>query len=107
MGICQSTQTTVQPSVEPATGDGRFVYKQGKCALEYWEPIKELSEGSISSIHLVKRRTNRIDVPCKERADSESMGDKKSDKNDADDADDEIHMPSRASSRSMSEASAF
>ena len=46
-----------------------FTYRKGTCALEYWEPIRLLGEGSISSIHLVRRRPERIDVPYKERAD--------------------------------------
>lgn len=46
-----------------------FTYRKNTCALEYWEPIRLLGEGSISSIHLVRRRPERIAVPYKERAD--------------------------------------
>jgi serine/threonine protein kinase len=46
-----------------------FTYRKGICALEYWEPLRLIGEGSISSIHLVRRRPERIDVPYKERAD--------------------------------------
>ena len=46
-----------------------FTYRKNTCALEYWEPLRLLGEGSISSIHLVRRRPHRVDVPYKERAD--------------------------------------
>jgi calcium-dependent protein kinase len=50
-----------------------FTYQTGTCALEFWEPIKELGEGSISSIHMVRRRERRIHVPYKERVDIMSL----------------------------------
>jgi calcium-dependent protein kinase len=53
--------------------ESSFTYQAGTCALEYWEPVKELGEGSISSIHLVKRRKHRIDVPYKEQVDIMSL----------------------------------
>eukprot|EP00586_Coscinodiscus_wailesii_P005068 CAMPEP_0172488816 /NCGR_PEP_ID=MMETSP1066-20121228/18538_1 /TAXON_ID=671091 /ORGANISM="Coscinodiscus wailesii, Strain CCMP2513" /LENGTH=517 /DNA_ID=CAMNT_0013256285 /DNA_START=71 /DNA_END=1624 /DNA_ORIENTATION=+ len=46
-----------------------FQYRKGECVLEYWEPIKLLGEGSISSIHLIRRRKKRVSIPYKERAD--------------------------------------
>ena len=46
-----------------------FTYTKNTCALEYWEPLRLLGEGSISSIHLVRRRPHRVDVPYTERAD--------------------------------------
>ena len=46
-----------------------FTYRKNTCALEYWEPLCLLGEGSISSIHLVRRRPHRVDIPYKERAD--------------------------------------
>lgn len=53
----------------------RFKYQKDTSALEYWEPMKEIGEGSISSIYLVKRRPHRIDVPYQERMDIMSMSD--------------------------------
>jgi calcium-dependent protein kinase len=67
MGICQSNPAVV--STIEKSPSGSFKYQTGTCALEYWEPILELGEGSISSIHLVKRRKERVDIPYKERAD--------------------------------------
>jgi len=49
------------------TAKNGFTYRKNTCALEYWEPIRLIGEGSISSIHLVRRRPNRVDVPYKER----------------------------------------
>lgn len=46
-----------------------FTYRKETCALEYWEPLRLVGEGSISSIHLVRRRPERVDVPYKEMAD--------------------------------------
>jgi len=46
-----------------------FKFRKNTCALEYWEPLRLLGEGSISSIHLVRRRPYRVDVPYSERAD--------------------------------------
>jgi calcium-dependent protein kinase len=73
MGSCQS-KSTVQPSTRKeqpvdVEQNGRFKYQTGTCALEYWEPIKELEEGSISSIHLVRRRPQRVEIPYREKAD--------------------------------------
>jgi len=46
-----------------------FRYTKNTCALEYWDPVRLLGEGSISTIHLVRRRPARVDIPYKERAD--------------------------------------
>ena len=46
-----------------------FVYQTNVCALEYWEPLQLLGEGSISSIHLVRKRPHRVDIAYQERAD--------------------------------------
>ena len=46
-----------------------FKYQKGTCALEYWNPVEEIGEGSISSIHLVQRRDHHVDIPYKEKAD--------------------------------------
>jgi serine/threonine protein kinase len=77
MGCSQSKSlTALKPSSlgkeelqAAAEKNGRFTYQTDTCALEYWEPIKELGEGSISSIHLVRRRPQRIDVPYREKGD--------------------------------------
>lgn len=67
----ESTVSKTETTQKAASG--RFTYQTGTCALEYWEPVKELGEGSISSIHLVKRRTKRINVPYQERVDIMSL----------------------------------
>lgn len=46
-----------------------FKYEKGSCALEYWEPVRLLKEGSISDIHLVRRRPQRIHVRYKKKRD--------------------------------------
>ena len=46
-----------------------FRYHTNTCALEYYEPVQSLAEGSISSIHLVRRRPQRVEIPYQERAD--------------------------------------
>lgn len=52
-----------------AAPKAEFTYRKDTCALEYWEPLRLVGEGSISSIHLVRRRPERVDVPYKEKAD--------------------------------------
>ena len=44
-----------------------FHFEKDVCALEFWEPIKLLGEGSISDIHLVRRRSQRIRVRYKKK----------------------------------------
>jgi len=76
MGACQSNHSTTpakDKKLPPARENGSFVYQRGTCALEYWEPVQEIGEGSISSIHLVRRRPHRIDVPYEERVDIMSL----------------------------------
>ena len=54
-----------------------FVYSKKTCALEYWEPIKLLGEGSVSSVHLVRRRKERVNIPYKEHVDVMARAKKK------------------------------
>ena len=53
----------------PLPMNSEFRYEKGVCALEYWEPVKLLGEGSISDIHLVRRRSKRIHVRYKKKRD--------------------------------------
>ena len=39
-----------------------FRYTKDVCALSWWEPLRLLQEGSISDIHLVRRRDNFVKV---------------------------------------------
>ena len=41
-------------------------FHENTSALEYYEPIRSIGEGSIGSIHLVRRRPERISVPYQE-----------------------------------------
>ena len=41
-------------------------YHENTSALEYYEPIRSIGEGSIGSIHLVRRRPKKIHVPYQE-----------------------------------------
>jgi serine/threonine protein kinase len=61
-------KTTSATAVTSVTGDNAssFRYQTGTCALEFWEPLKLLGEGSISDIHLVRRRPVRVKIPYKE-----------------------------------------
>jgi serine/threonine protein kinase len=59
--------TTAATSVaDNADTTSSFRFQTGTCALEYWEPLKLLGEGSISDIHLVRRRPERVKIPYKE-----------------------------------------
>ena len=58
-----------QRSSEPPPFPQEFKYEKGTCALEYWEPLRLLKEGSISDIHLVRRRPKRINVRYKKKRD--------------------------------------
>jgi len=60
-----SSATEAPPLPMP---DG-FLFEKGVCALEYWEPVKLLKEGSISDIHSVRRRSKRIKVRYKKKRD--------------------------------------
>ena len=62
-----ASPVTTAPSSSNASSNS-FTYTTNTCALEYWEPIKLLSEGSISTIHLVRRRPGRVEIPYIERA---------------------------------------
>ena len=46
-----------------------FMYMKNTCALEYWDPIRILGSGSISTVHLVRRRPQRVAIPYKEKED--------------------------------------
>lgn len=78
MGLCQSNSSTEKQEETIVSCPSNFTYQRGVCALEYYEPIQELGEGSISSIYLVKRRKTRINVPYKERVDIMSLASTKS-----------------------------
>ena len=58
----QSSSTTT-PSAPPTS----FKYERDVCALSWWEPVKLLEEGSISDIHLVKRRDKFLKVKYKDK----------------------------------------
>jgi serine/threonine protein kinase len=65
--VDKTTSTTAATSVAGDNADtGSFRYQTGTCALEFWEPLKLLGEGSISDIHLVRRRPVRVKIPYKE-----------------------------------------
>ncbi|KAG7363322.1 protein kinase domain containing protein [Nitzschia inconspicua] len=51
----------------PTAPPDDFKYTKGTCALSWWRPIKLLGEGSISDIHLVKRRKEFYPVKYKEK----------------------------------------
>ena len=53
------------PSVPPVN----FKYEKDVCALSWWRPIRLLQEGSISDIHLCKRRDAFMKVRYKEKRD--------------------------------------
>jgi hypothetical protein len=50
-----------------------FKYTKDVCALSWWDPIKLLEEGSISDIHLVRRRKEFVKVRYKEKRDVMSL----------------------------------
>lgn len=72
MGACCSSNSAQDdvPPVKPG-----FRYQTETCAMEFWEPIALLEEGSISNIHLVRRRKERITIPYKERVDIMAFSD--------------------------------
>jgi Protein kinase domain len=51
----------------PTAPPDDFKFTKGTCALSWWRPIKLLEEGSISDIHLVKRRKEFFPVKYKEK----------------------------------------
>lgn len=53
-----------------------FKYEKNVCALSWWEPIKLLEEGSISDIHLVRRRDHFLKVRYKDKRDVMSLAKK-------------------------------
>ena len=64
-----ATNNNKDDDEEPLPLAADFHYEKGVCALEYWEPVKLLGEGSISDIHLVRRRPKRIHVRYKKKRD--------------------------------------
>jgi serine/threonine protein kinase/Ca2+-binding EF-hand superfamily protein len=56
-----------QPSTTLEGSPNDFKYTKDVCALSWWRPIKLLEEGSISDIHLVKRRANFTEIKYKEK----------------------------------------
>ena len=63
----ESSKTTAATRNETWQPPPAFQYEKGTCALEWWEPISLLGEGSISDIHLVVRRKKRVHVRYKEK----------------------------------------
>ena len=53
----------------PSTTPMDFKYEKNVCALSWWRPIRLLEEGSISDIHLCKRRDKFLKVKYKEKRD--------------------------------------
>lgn len=94
MGNCTSAKTAAQDKRETLqkhahsneSSSPSFSYTKGTCALEYWEPTRLIGEGSISSIHLVKQRPERVDIPYKERVDIMKVAASKKDKVEGDDS---------------------
>ena len=69
-----STRNDESDAVPPLDG---FRYEKGVCALEYWDPVRVLEHGSISDIHLVRRRSKRIKVRYKEKRDIMTLAEDK------------------------------
>lgn len=61
---------------ETASYKTTFKYEKNVCALSWWEPIKLLEEGSISDIHLVRRRDHFVKVRYKDKRDVMSLAKK-------------------------------
>jgi serine/threonine protein kinase len=72
--VNKTTSATASTSVADNADTPSFRYQTGTCALEFWEPLKLLGEGSISDIHLVRRRPARVNIPYKERIDIMTTG---------------------------------
>lgn len=66
---CSESKNQRHAIGEAVAASSSITYRKGVCALEYWEPIVLLGEGSISSIHLVRRRPERVEIPYRESAD--------------------------------------
>lgn len=71
-----------------------FQYTKDVCALSWWEPIRLLEEGSISDIHLVRRRDQFVKVRYKDKRDVMSLAKKQSGKTTATttNEDDEVYV---------------
>ncbi|KAL7516821.1 hypothetical protein ACHAWX_001798 [Stephanocyclus meneghinianus] len=85
----KSQHRNVDSSGEGGSYKTTFTYTKNTCALSWWEPICLLEEGSISDIHLVRRRDRFVNVKYKDkrdvmdlakrRRDSKTKGEVKSD----------------------------
>jgi serine/threonine protein kinase len=67
--VDKTTSSTTAATSVAGDNTTSFRFQTGTCALEYWEPLKLLGEGSISDIHLVRRRPARVKIPYKEECD--------------------------------------
>ena len=80
----QQQQQQASPSESEIATDSSyrttFKYEKNVCALSWWEPIKLLEEGSISDIHLVRRRDHFVKVRYKDKRDVMSLAKKKQQK---------------------------
>lgn len=63
----QSTNTCTNSKEPPSAPPVDFKYEKDVCALSWWEPVRLLDEGSISDIHLVKRRDKFLKVRYQEK----------------------------------------
>jgi serine/threonine protein kinase len=63
--IPSNPSTTITPM--PTSPPEGFKYTRDVCALSWWRPFKMLEEGSISDIHLVKRRKEFLPVKYVEK----------------------------------------
>lgn len=59
---------SVTSSMSGFAASSSFVYSKNTCALEHYDPVRLLGEGSISTVHLVRRRKQRVTIPYKEQA---------------------------------------
>lgn len=66
-----------------------FRYTKNTCALEYWDPVKLIGEGSVSTIHMVRRRSERVAIPYKEKIDVMARANKKEAEDETDDSTDD------------------
>ena len=56
-------------SISSNDSDGYSPHSRNTCALEVWEPISFLGDGSIATVHLARRRPQRVKIPYIERSD--------------------------------------
>jgi hypothetical protein len=65
----KSQHRNVDSSGDDGSYKKNFTYTKNTCALSWWEPICLLEEGSISDIHLVRRRDRFVNVKYKDKRD--------------------------------------